>query len=116
MVLEEIKTVIEEKYGKENLLIETKLLPEESIGTRYDCMRGIIAFCTDTGSQFAYIDYLTHIYNRNAFERDLAGLQENSDGCYIIADLNDLKLVNDTIGHSAGMNLLSCIVGTPGNC
>lgn len=106
MVLEEIKTVIEEKYGKENLLIETKLLPEESIGTRYDCMRGIITFCTDTGSRFAYIDYLTHIYNRNAFERDLAGLQENSDGCYIIADLNDLKLVNDTIGHSAGDELL----------
>lgn len=51
-------------------------------------------------------DYLTHIYHRNAFERDLAGLQENSDGCYIIADLNDLKIVNDTIGHSAGDELL----------
>ena len=104
--LEEIKTVIEEKYGKENLLIETRLLQEENIGTRYDCMRSIIAFCTETGSHFAYIDYLTHIYNRNAFERDLAALHENSDGCYIIADLNDLKLVNDTIGHSAGDELL----------
>ena len=69
-------------------------------------MRSIIAFCTETGSHFAYIDYLTHIYNRNAFERDLARLEENNGGCYIIADLNDLKLVNDTIGHSAGDELL----------
>ena len=106
MVLEKIKAVIEEKYEKANLLIETKILSEESIGTRYDCMRSIIAFCTETGSHFAYIDYLTHIYNRNAFERDLARLEENNGGCYIIADLNDLKLVNDTIGHSAGDELL----------
>lgn len=106
MVLEKTKAVIEEKYEKENLLIETKILSEESIGTRYDCMRSIIAFCTETGSHFAYIDYLTHIYNRNAFERDLARLEENNGGCYIIADLNDLKLVNDTIGHSAGDELL----------
>ena len=69
-------------------------------------MRSIIAFCTETGSRFAYIDYLTHIYNRNAFERDLAAQTESSGGYYIIADLNDLKIVNDTVGHSAGDKLL----------
>ncbi len=69
-------------------------------------MRNIISFCTETGSRFAFVDYLTHIYNRNAFERDLASIDEKSGGYYIIADLNDLKIVNDTIGHSAGDELL----------
>ena len=58
------------------------------------------------GSRLAYIDYLTHIYNRNALERDLSKLQENTEGYYITADLNDLKIVNDTVGHSAGDGLL----------
>lgn len=104
-VLREVKSVVESEYGKDNLIVETKLLAE-NIGTKHDCMRSIIAFCTETGSRFAFIDYLTHIYNRNALERDLANLEENSSGYYIIADLNDLKVVNDTIGHSAGDELL----------
>ena len=74
-------------------------------------MQNIIAFCTEIGQHFAYTDYLTHIYNRNAFERDLKKLDENSDGYYIIADLNNLKVVNDTVGHSAGDELLSSFAG-----
>lgn len=104
-ILEQVKNIVEEKYGRDNITIETQILAEERTGTKHDCMRNIIAFCTETGSRFAYIDYLTHIYNRNAFERDLAALSSDS-GCYIIADLNDLKIVNDTIGHSAGDELL----------
>jgi len=106
MTLEKVKGALERKYGAGGMILETMLLPEESIGTRHDCMRSLIAFCTETGSRFAYIDYLTQIYNRNAFERDLASLPENSGGYYIIADLNNLKVVNDTIGHSAGDELL----------
>lgn len=105
-IVDRVKNVVEGKYGKENIIIETKVLSGENTVTKHDCMRNAIAFCTETGSHFAYIDYLTHIYNRNAFERDLSNLQENSDGYYMIADLNDLKIVNDTIGHSAGDALL----------
>ena len=105
-ILEETKSAVEEKYGTDNITIETKVLSEEETATKHDCMRNIIAFCTEIGSRFAYIDYLTHIYNRNAFERDIAALDTGSGGCYLIADLNDLKIVNDTIGHSAGDELL----------
>lgn len=106
MALERVKSAVEDNYGKENISIETKVLSEEESKNRHCCMRSIIAFCTETGSRFAYIDYLTHIYNRNAFERDLAAQTESSGGYYIIADLNDLKIVNDTVGHSAGDKLL----------
>ncbi len=105
-VLGEVRSVMEDRYGKENLILETLLLTEESCGTKHDCMCSVIAFCTKVGSHIAYIDYLTQIYNRNAFERDLENVQDNSGGYYVIADLNNLKLVNDTMGHSAGDELL----------
>ncbi len=107
MVLEEVRNMVLGKYGEENLILETKILPED-MQSRHDRMRSLIAFCTDTGYRFAFIDYLTHIYNRNAFERDLTDASECGSDYYIIADLNDLKMVNDTIGHSAGDELLQC--------
>ncbi len=116
MVLEEVKYAVERNYGKENVTIEIKLLSEEETSTKYNCMQNIIAFCTEIGKHFAYIDYMTHVYNRNALERDLARLDETGGdakrgGSYLIADLNDLKPVNDTIGHSAGDALLQGFAG-----
>lgn len=101
-----IRNSIEENYDKDNIIIETKVLSEESVADRYSCMRSIISFCTEVGSRIAYIDYLTNIYNRNALERDLNNQQEHGNTYYFIADLNNLKLVNDTIGHSAGDKML----------
>lgn len=96
----------QEVNNKETISIETKVLSEESAADRYSCMRSIISFCTEVGSRIAYIDYLTNIYNRNALERDLNKRQEQGNTYYFIADLNGLKRVNDTMGHSAGDKLL----------
>lgn len=114
-VLAEVKRRMEDKYGKDHISVETKMISNDETMTKHSCMTNIIAFCTEAGRHFAYIDYLTHIYNRNALERDLALLRENSSGYYIIADLNDLKLVNDTIGHSAGDELLQSFAGMLAN-
>lgn len=105
-VLDGVRSSIEESYDKETIIIETKALSDKSIADRYSCMRSIISFCTEVGSRIAYIDYLTNIYNRNALERDLNKWQEMGKAYYFIADLNNLKLVNDTMGHSAGDKLL----------
>lgn len=105
-MLDKMKNSMECKYGKEAISIETTLFTEDVNTTKYHCMRNIIVFCTETGSRFAYVDYLTNIYNRNALERDLANLQEEGQIYYFMADLNDLKIVNDTIGHSAGDKML----------
>ncbi|MCM1288068.1 MAG: GGDEF domain-containing protein [Clostridium sp.] len=106
MVLQDMRKAIENKYGKNSIGISVKLISGEEADGKYKCMQNIIGFCTEIGMRFAYIDYLTHVYNRNAFERDLANLKLNSSGYYIMADLNNLKVVNDTIGHSAGDELL----------
>ncbi len=54
--------------------------------------------------RLAFIDNLTRLYNRNAFEREIAGLDEMEyeNLAIIIIDINDLKQINDNYGHSSG--------------
>lgn len=106
VVLEKVKINIESRYGKENISVETKVLAENKTVTKYSCMQNITTFCAEIGSRLAYIDYMTNIYNRNALERDLNQQQDNGNKYYFIADLNNLKIVNDTIGHSTGDKML----------
>lgn len=106
LLLERIKVNVENKYGKDSISIETRILTGDDVSTKYSCMRNILAFCSEVGSRLAYIDYLTNIHNRNALERDLLEQQGKDNVYYFIADLNDLKITNDTIGHSAGDKLL----------
>ena len=56
----------------------------------------------------AVTDALTGIYNRSFFEAELARLELSRDFpvSIIIADLDNLKKINDIFGHSAGDKLL----------
>ena len=56
--------------------------------------------------QFAYWDSLTGVMNRNAFERDFDSLDNCRTAGFIYCDLNKLKHINDTKGHSRGDLLL----------
>ncbi|MDE7280635.1 MAG: GGDEF domain-containing protein, partial [Ruminiclostridium sp.] len=105
-ILAKIEESLYKNFGKENIIVETKLISKSDYSDKLGLMRIIIGFCRVTGSRFAFIDYLTHIFNRNAFERDLPKAVLDKKGYYVIADLNDLKVVNDTIGHSAGDQML----------
>lgn len=55
-------------------------------------------------------DKLTHCFNRRAYENDLHNYPEaptDEDFVFVSVDVNGLKVVNDTMGHSAGDELLS---------
>lgn len=106
VLLEELRSGLEGRYGKEHFHIGTEVFEGKGASADHECMHSIIDFCVETGSRSAYIDYLTNLYNRNAFERDLAKLAAGDEGYYVLADLNGLKKVNDTVGHSAGDELL----------
>jgi diguanylate cyclase (GGDEF)-like protein len=58
--------------------------------------------------QYAIIDSLTGLYNRNYFEDYLARHQKEATGhsAVVVADIDGLKLINDTLGHQAGDDLL----------
>lgn len=60
--------------------------------------------------QMAFVDSLTGLGNRNAYETSLMNADANLGGmsslCFILFDLNGLKEVNDNLGHLAGDGLL----------
>ncbi|RJX29445.1 MAG: diguanylate cyclase [Dethiobacter sp.] len=67
---------------------------------------------------FTRHDLLTGLYNRVYFEEVMCRLessQKNSVGL-IICDVNGLKIVNDTLGHSIGDHLLKSAAGILKKC
>jgi diguanylate cyclase (GGDEF)-like protein/PAS domain S-box-containing protein len=56
----------------------------------------------------SFHDALTGLYNRNFFEEEMQRLQDLRYGPIgiIVCDLNGLKLVNDTLGHESGDEML----------
>ncbi len=62
-------------------------------------------------SQLAYRDGLTGLGNRTAFQERLVELEkynESESVAIIMFDVNDLKYINDNMGHKKGDELLVC--------
>ena len=51
-------------------------------------------------------DGLTKCFNRRAYDSDMEKLDLNTEWAYISLDLNGLKQANDSLGHSAGDELI----------
>ncbi|WP_461884231.1 sensor domain-containing diguanylate cyclase [Fusicatenibacter sp.] len=51
-------------------------------------------------------DELTGCLNRRAYEKDIARLKKETEFIYVSMDVNGLKIVNDSLGHAAGDELL----------
>ncbi len=63
------------------------------------------------------IDQLTGSFNRRAYEMDVSNLTVNdSNLVYISADVNGLKVINDTLGHQAGDELLQVATNCMKQC
>lgn len=62
----------------------------------------------------SYHDQLTGLYNRRFYEEELIrlDLKHNLPLSIVIADINGLKLVNDSFGHAVGDKLLKVVAGT----
>jgi diguanylate cyclase (GGDEF)-like protein/PAS domain S-box-containing protein len=63
-------------------------------------------------------DQLTGLYNRNYFEEELRRLSKSRDYpiTMISADVNGLKLINDTMGHEHGDRLLKAAADVLEDC
>ena len=51
-------------------------------------------------------DELTRCFNRRAYEKDISDLSGETEFIYISMDVNGLKIINDSMGHAAGDELL----------
>lgn len=54
---------------------------------------------TASSGRLAFLDDLTGILNRSAFDRDCKTIAEQSDITFVMFDINGLKSTNDTWGH-----------------
>jgi diguanylate cyclase (GGDEF)-like protein len=55
-------------------------------------------------------DHLTGLSNRRGFEQELGqSVAAGEDFALLYLDLDDFKLVNDSLGHAAGDKLLECV-------
>jgi diguanylate cyclase (GGDEF)-like protein/PAS domain S-box-containing protein len=63
-------------------------------------------------------DALTGVYNRTYFEEEVLKLRSRNDKSagIIVCDVDGLKLINDTLGHRAGDELLKVIANTLTSC
>ncbi len=71
---------------------------------------------SETVKQLAYFDILTNVYNRTALNEDMEKLEQSKNEKKSIGivqfDVNNLKWVNDTLGHLAGDQLLKAAAHT----
>ena len=93
-----------------DLILETLL----GFGTVMVLMEGVrreveeanreLTAARERAERFALIDPLTEALNRHAFHTLISreGAREGTDGCVAVIDLDDLKHINDTLGHAAG--------------
>ena len=63
----------------------------------------------DELERLAYTDLLTGLWNRTKLERVLAERGTDSAATLLYLDLDDFKTVNDSLGHTAGDELLRTI-------
>jgi diguanylate cyclase (GGDEF)-like protein/PAS domain S-box-containing protein len=67
---------------------------------------------------FSLHDSLTEVYNRTYFEEHILKIRSNNDKGVgiIVCDVDGLKLINDTLGHCAGDELLKIVAKTLKSC
>ncbi len=71
-------------------------------------MKGVLAKSAyaKTYEKLSYIDSLTELGNRRAFEREMDRLTDMKNFMILSFDINKLKYINDNYGHSMGDELI----------
>src|SRR3954454_19714514 len=107
---------IERGYGTEDLRLLEVLANNASVALQYDRLEQAVIKLRALQEQLhhqAYHDSLTTLPNRSLFmsrvETELAG-SEGTLGVLFI-DVDDFKIVNDTLGHAVGDALLVSVAG-----
>lgn len=76
------------------------------------CIIIIIYFVMNTGAQNTLtenVDLITGLLSRKEGEKKIKAAMEEAPGCLAFIDLDNLKPINDTFGHSAGDHALKVV-------
>lgn len=89
--------------GKNGLKEYTVMIPCSENCAIEDIFRQLYIFKSLYEEKALYVDVMSGVYNRNAYERDRQLiLKEKRSVWYLLVDINHLKKTNDTYGHAAG--------------
>ena len=72
----------------------------------------------ETWRTLAFVDDLTHVFNRNAYNKHISEIKKirKPKNCWIILfDIDDFKMINDTKGHLEGDNILQSVASNLAN-
>ncbi len=76
---------------------------------------GIIEREREIYKRLAFVDTMTQVFNRTAFEQKIYNMRQSDivePTYFYMVDMNNLKKINDTYGHSAGDNAIIDIAKT----
>lgn len=98
-------------YGKLGAMISALSygnLRMAQILTRHQAIEAQLSQEQEATRYLSFHDHLTGLYNRRFYEEELARLdtERNWPLTLVMADVNGLKLINDSFGHGAGDQLL----------
>ncbi|MFL0195392.1 PocR ligand-binding domain-containing protein [Clostridium sp. WILCCON 0269] len=103
-----------DEFGYLNAVNKIKITNEENIKAAAEVLYIIANALSKMGYErehleyLSYHDQLTGLYNRRFFQKELHRLdvQRNLPLTIVMADVNGLKLINDSFGHTMGDELL----------
>ena len=112
--LAEQVAVVVKKYVQDQcrceVCLEDKIIALNECSSGKEIMSNIVKICTNAMNKMAVYDFMTGVRNRNSFDLELAQMKKDGvDAYYFFADLNNLKVANDSMGHSAGDELIRAL-------
>lgn len=101
---ENVIAIVSEDNVLKDMSISVTMRPVK-ITNIEDAEIAIKNFIEDSLNKEMYIDKMTNVYNRNKYEKDVQDKIKDKLW-YVIADINNLKTTNDTLGHDKGDELI----------
>jgi two-component system, cell cycle response regulator len=109
-----VPTRVEKYIRQDGALIDVEIMTIPYIYQRQKMVQVVIRDITERkrneeiARYLSTHDVLTNLYNRNYYETEIVRLQDSRSYpiSVVVADVDDLKMTNDTNGHSAGDILL----------
>jgi len=102
------------KKDGENMVVELSISPVRDSEGKWKGFRGLMRDITERKryeeklQYLSFHDSLTSVYNRGYFEEEMERLKNSRENpiSIIVVDLDGLKIVNDSLGHDEGDQLL----------